>query len=49
LAAREIAESLAAHALIRTHESEIVAVTSFDSQDQLESALDAVADMVKTS
>jgi hypothetical protein len=54
MAAREIAERLAAqpgfrsYALIRTHEWEVVAVTIFDSQDQLESALHAVEDIVKT-
>jgi hypothetical protein len=36
------------YTLIRTHEWEVVAVTIFDSQSQLESAMRNVADLVNT-
>lgn len=53
-AAREVAAGLGAqpgfrsYALIRTHEWEVVAVTIFDSQEELESAIRAVAKTVDT-
>jgi hypothetical protein len=53
-AARKIAARLSAqpgfrsYTLIRTHEREVVAVTIFDSQNQLESAIHLVADIVDT-